>query len=98
MNSVYLHTIDGNDMILDKIKALFGIKPKANNTSTRFTGKVRNINFKKGFGFIESDEHGKVFVHFSDSKTKLKPGKQVTFKVIQEEKGLKAIEVESANA
>jgi CspA family cold shock protein len=60
-------------------------------------GIVKWFNEKKGYGFIENDEGGDVFVHFSDIsgfgfKT-LAEGDRVTFDVEQGDRGLKATNV-----
>jgi len=54
-------------------------------------GKVKWFNEQKGFGFIEKDEGGDVFVHFSaiqggGFKT-LQEGQRVSFDVTQGQKG-----------
>ena len=61
------------------------------------TGTVKWFNDKKGFGFIENDEGGDVFVHHtsiqgSGFKT-LAEGERVTFDIEQGEKGPKAVNV-----
>jgi CspA family cold shock protein len=62
-------------------------------------GKVKWFNEKKGFGFIESQEHGDVFVHFSaiqgDGFKTLRDGDSVTFEVTQGQKGLQAVNVKT---
>jgi CspA family cold shock protein len=63
-------------------------------------GKVKWFNEKKGFGFIESEEHGDVFVHFSaiqgDGFKTLRDGDDVTFEVTEGQKGLQAVNVQTA--
>ncbi|MCD6153659.1 MAG: cold-shock protein [Syntrophobacterales bacterium] len=60
-------------------------------------GKVKWFNERKGFGFIENDEGGDVFVHYSainaaGFKT-LYEGQRVSFDVEQGDKGPAAANV-----
>lgn len=54
-------------------------------------GKVKWFNESKGFGFIESETEGDVFVHFSAIQTEgfktLAEGQRVTFDVTKGKKG-----------
>ncbi|MGH8052326.1 MAG: cold-shock protein [Stenotrophomonas sp.] len=62
--------------------------------SDRETGTVKWFNDAKGFGFISRETGEDVFVHFraiqSDGFKSLKEGQQVTFTVVQGQKGLQA--------
>lgn len=60
-------------------------------------GKVKWFNEKKGFGFIESDEGGDVFVHYSAIQgagfRTLYEGQRLSFEVEQGSKGPSAVNV-----
>lgn len=60
-------------------------------------GKVKWFNEKKGFGFIESDEGGDVFVHYSAIQGSgfrtLYEGQRISFDVEQGDKGPSAVNV-----
>ncbi len=62
-------------------------------------GTVKWFNEKKGFGFIEKDEGGDVFVHYSAIQTSgfktLYEGQRVSFEIQQGPKGLAAENVVS---
>jgi len=61
-------------------------------------GKVKWFNEKKGFGFIESDEGGDVFVHYSAIQgagfRTLYQGQRIRFDVENGQKGPAAARVE----
>ncbi|MBN1545997.1 MAG: cold-shock protein [Syntrophaceae bacterium] len=62
-------------------------------------GKVKWFNDKKGYGFIEKDEGGDVFVHFSAIQSggfkTLQEGQRVSFEVEKGDKGLSAVNVKA---
>jgi CspA family cold shock protein len=63
----------------------------------REKGTVKWFNNEKGFGFIEREQGGDVFVHFKaivgDGYRSLSEGQRVEFTVTQGQKGLQAEEV-----
>ncbi len=61
-------------------------------------GQVKWFDEGKGFGFIEREDGPDVFVHFSSIQGEgfktLAEGQAVEFEVVEDEKGLKAVNVE----
>ncbi len=57
-------------------------------------GKVKWFNAKKGYGFIEAEGEGDIFVHFSEIKQDgyrtLDEGDNVEFEMFKDDKGSKA--------
>lgn len=67
-------------------------------SDARETGTVKWFNNSKGYGFIQRDQGGDVFVHYrsirgDDGYRTLDEGMRVTFLVTQGQKGLQAEDV-----
>ena len=86
------------------LQNLFG-KKSAEVTPTKTTpsankkrGKIRYFNYKKGYGFITSEQTEEdVFVHVSDLPGRVKVGMPVLFATIEEPKGVRAKDIELVN-
>jgi len=63
----------------------------------KMQGKVKWFNPDKGYGFIETEEGGDVFVHFSAIQTDgfktLEEGQSVEFEVVDGNRGAQAANV-----
>jgi CspA family cold shock protein len=70
-------------------------KKEGSSMATR--GKVKWFNEHQGYGFIEKEDGGDVFVHFSEIEGQgfktLIEGEEVTFEVLETPKGPKAAHV-----
>jgi CspA family cold shock protein len=60
-------------------------------------GRVKWFNQEKGYGFIEREDGGDVFVHFSAIKEEgfktLSEGQEVQFDIVEGNRGLQAANV-----
>ena len=67
--------------------------------SNKMTGLVKWFNPEKGFGFIEQENGGDVFVHFSgiasDGYKTLEEGQKVTFEITEGQRGDQAVNVQT---
>ncbi|MCU1728343.1 cold-shock protein [Pseudomonas sp. 7P_10.2_Bac1] len=65
--------------------------------STRLTGNVKWFNDAKGYGFIQSESEGDVFVHYrairGEGHRSLTEGQQVEYTRVAGQKGFQAEDV-----
>lgn len=70
--------------------------------SYKMKGKVKWFNAEKGYGFIITEEGKEVFVHFSailgEGYKSLNEGEEVTFEVVDGERGQLAKDVQRSQA
>ncbi len=61
------------------------------------TGKVKNFNKEKGYGFIKTEEGKDIFFHYSELKMEgfktVEANATVEFEIIETEKGLRAVNI-----
>ena len=70
-------------------------KPEKRKKRSKRSGLIRYFNHSRGYGFIRSKQLVKdVFVHISDMPGRGRTGVNVLFDVEQNEKGLRAKNVE----
>jgi CspA family cold shock protein len=64
-------------------------------------GRVKWFNDKKGYGFIETDAHEDVFVHYSGIEESgfrsLQEGERVSFEIEQTARGPQAVNVKKVD-
>lgn len=79
------------------IKRYLSLKPKE---ESKMKGKVKFYNEMKGFGFIAADDGKEYFVHQTGLKegTTIHDNDDVSFDVVEGDRGPKAINVEKASA
>ena len=66
-------------------------------------GTVKWFNDKKGYGFLETESDGDVFVHYSGIEESggfrsLKEGEKVIFQLEQTQRGPQAVQVKKAGS
>lgn len=81
--------------MFNKIKSFFSNLSSDEKSSGKETGVVKRLYHNRGYGFISSpDREKRIFVHFKDTKSKIRVGNTVEFLVKETEKGPRATEVE----
>ena len=78
--------------ILNKFKSLFGSSKSKPSDSLK--GEIVHFNFKKGYGFIESESlEERLFFHVTELDGKARKGKKVSFSTNTNDKGLHACNI-----
>jgi cold shock protein len=85
-------------MVLSKSRTvLWGTATKKERIPAMAEGRVKWFNDKKGYGFIETQDQGDVFVHhsaiLSEGFRSLGEGERVSFEVERGPKGPQAVNV-----
>ncbi len=64
-------------------------------------GRVKWFSVEKGYGFIETDDQGDIFVHYTGIEgagfRSLEEGEKVTFEVEENSRGPKAVNVKRSS-
>ena len=75
------------------------LKPvKPEGVSNTMEGRVKWFNEKKGYGFVETENNGDIFVHYSGIEDtggfrSLQEGEKVDFEIEQTQRGPQAVQV-----
>ena len=72
---------------------------KKSDSGTACTGKVKFYNVAKGYGFITNVTDSKdYFFHFTGLVDQVKQDEQVTFTLVDGERGIKAVNIQLINS
>ncbi len=101
MLSLGSHGTTVRNIKLDVEMAILSSDITNSTDSKRMRGSVMNFLPRKGYGFIQDEDGAKVFVHFSDIRSKdyrtLVQGEEVEFVRIRSDKGYQAVDVVRLN-
>ena len=63
-------------------------------------GRVKSFNDKKGYGFVETENDGDIFVHYEDTDgfRSLHEGESVGFEIEQTQRGPQAVQVKKQDS